>query len=141
MAWAPPSPATRPASVRPISMPADTPAAVTYLPSVTTRSVTGIAPRRRSWSTGSPAEVARRPPAGQDARPGAPRGGPRAALVGRPDPLVHRPVVHLVVLAGAAGHHDDIRMRHVEERAHGGHDQAALLVPDEPGRFPAEGYK
>jgi hypothetical protein len=44
MACAVASPAIRPARAKAMSMPEDTPAAVTYLPSKTTRSATGIAP-------------------------------------------------------------------------------------------------
>src|SRR5580704_1123534 len=60
MAWATGSPAIRPARVRPMSMPEETPAAVTYLPSNTTRSVTGVAPSCPSSSMASQCVVARR---------------------------------------------------------------------------------
>src|SRR2546430_5716743 len=61
MAWATWSPAIRPARARPMSMPEETPAAVTYLPSNTTRSVTGAAPSCPSSSMASQCVVARRP--------------------------------------------------------------------------------
>ncbi len=44
-----------------MSMPEDTPAAVTYLPSVTTRSPVGSAPWCFRWSRAGQWEVARRP--------------------------------------------------------------------------------
>lgn len=53
MAWAVASPAIRPARVRPMSIPADTPAAVTYLPSTTTRSSVRSAPQSASCSAAS----------------------------------------------------------------------------------------
>jgi hypothetical protein len=44
-----------------MSMPEETPAAVTYLPSNTTRSATGLAPSWPSSSRANQCEVARRP--------------------------------------------------------------------------------
>ena len=38
-----------------------------------------------------------------------------------------------VVLTGTAGHHDDVRARHVGQPGPGGEHQAAFLVPDGPG--------
>jgi hypothetical protein len=52
-------------------------------------------------------------------------------------------VRHLVVLAGAAGHHDDVRMRHVGQGGLGGHDQATFLVADQahgPGALGGEDH-
>ena len=48
---------------------------------------------------------------------------------------MHRAVLHLVVLAGTAGHHDDVRARHVGQPRPGGKHQAAFLVPDGTGAF------
>src|ERR1700761_3193317 len=107
------SPARRPARVRAMSMPEDTPAAVTYFPSVTTRSLAGLAPRLPSSSMASQWVVARRPfsstpslarpvgvggppvqypPPGQEERAGADRGGPGGFLVDGAEPLVQRAV-------------------------------------------------
>jgi hypothetical protein len=55
------SPAIRAASVSAMSIPADTPAAVTTLPCCTTRCPVGSAPYRRSVSSSSQCEVARSP--------------------------------------------------------------------------------
>ena len=63
-------------------MPADTPAAVTYFPSMTTRSLTGRAPSGRSRSRASQCEVARRPSS-----------SPAAARISDP---VHTDVVQLL---------------------------------------------
>ena len=41
------------------------------------------------------------------------------------------PSCHLVVLAGAAGYQDDVRMRDVGQGGLGGQRQAALLVADQ----------
>src|SRR5580693_5184376 len=115
MAWAASSPAIWPARARPMSMPADTPAAVTYLPSNTTRSLTGTAPCCPSSPRASQCEVARRP-------------------FGGPEPVVQGAVVHLVVLAGAAGDDQDIRAGDVGERGLGRQVQAPLVVAD-PARL------
>jgi hypothetical protein len=82
MACAAGVPAIRPESPSAMSMPADTPAAVTYLPSMTTRSLTGRAPNSRSRSRCSQCEVARRPSS-----------SPAAARISDP---VHTDVVQLL---------------------------------------------
>ena len=103
MASAASRPAIRPASSSAMSMPADTPAPVTYLPSITTRSLTGCGaelgqPVYRQPVRGGPAarEQARR---GQDQRAGADRGGPAGDLVGGAQPVVHRAVGSICVRA------------------------------------------
>jgi hypothetical protein len=58
MAWAISSPKSRPTSVRPMSMPADTPAPVITLPRSTTRSPVGTAPSAASRSRRSQWQVA-----------------------------------------------------------------------------------
>ena len=73
-----------------MSMPADTPAAVTYFPSNTTRSLTGVAPRRPSSSRASQCEVARRPVS-----------SPAAARMSDP---VHTEVVQTLVWSAALSH-------------------------------------
>jgi hypothetical protein len=87
MAWATRSPEIRPARVSAMSMPEETPAAVTYLPSNTTRSLTGVTPNFASWSTAIQYEVARRPVS-----------RPAAARISEP---VHTEVVHVLVWSAA----------------------------------------
>src|ERR1700742_43502 len=77
------APAIRPASARAMSMPEDTPAAVTYLPSNTTRSLTASAPSRASWISAVQCVVARRPVS-----------SPARARISEP---VHTEVVQVVV--------------------------------------------
>ena len=83
MLWATSSPAIRAASVRAMSMPDDTPAAVTTLPCTTTRRSVGRAPSSRSWSSEAQWVVASRP----FSTPAAPS---------RSEP-VHTEVVHWLV--------------------------------------------
>jgi hypothetical protein len=90
MDWAIWSPAIRPASARPMSMPADTPAAVTYLPSNTTRSLTGVTASAPSSSRASQCDVARRPAS-----------SPAAARMSEP---VQTDVVQAVVASAARSH-------------------------------------
>ena len=53
---------------------------------------------------------------------------------------MHRAVLHLIVLARTAGHHDDVRTEHVGQPGLCGNYQAAFLVPDGPGAFGDEGH-
>jgi hypothetical protein len=57
------------------------------------------------------------------------------ASTAKPDirAVLHLAVLHLAVLAGTAGHHDDVRVRHVGQPRLGRQDQAAHLVTDRPG--------
>jgi hypothetical protein len=70
-----------------MSMPDETPAAVTYLPSVTTRSPVGSTPKFFRWSRASQWEVARRPSR-----------SPAAASSSEP---VHTDVVQVLVASAA----------------------------------------
>ena len=54
-------------------------------------------------------------------------------LVGGPQPLVERAVVHLVVLPGTAGHEDDVRVRDIRERGLGDQVQRPTSSATEPG--------
>ena len=51
---------------------------------------------------------------------------------------MYRPVVHLVILAGPAGHHHDVRARDVGERGVGGQVQAGPVIADTAGVFGGE---
>lgn len=73
-----------------MSIPDETPAAVTYLPSKTTRSPVGSAPKPGSWSSASQWEVARRP-----------LSRPAAARISEP---VHTEVVQVVWASTARIH-------------------------------------
>ena len=53
---------------------------------------------------------------------------------------MHRPVLHLIVLAGTTGHHDNVRMRYVGEPRSGGQDEASFLVADMTGPFGHEDH-
>ena len=100
-----------------MSMPEDTPAAVTIFPSITTRSFTGVAPCRREVLEGEP--IGGGPLALQQAggteheRAGAHGRGPRGRLVGGPQPVEDGLVLLGVGLTGPAGHEEDVRVGHV----------------------------
>ncbi len=103
-----------------MSMPDDTPAAVTYLPSTTTRSPVGSAPKPRRWSRASQWRVARRPrssPAAASSSEPVHRGGPGAGGVRRAQPVQQGRVLHVRQLPRPARHDHDVRRRHVGEGA------------------------
>ncbi|MCW2641532.1 MAG: enoyl-CoA hydratase [Dactylosporangium sp.] len=98
-----------------MSMPEETPAAVTYLPSNTTRSPVGTAPSAGSWSRASQWDAARRPVS-----------SPAAA--------------RMRVLARSTGHYDDVGAGHLGKRRVGAQGEAAQIsaprtdaVADEDG--------
>ena len=126
-----------------MSMPEDTPAAVTTLPRCTTRSGTGTAPSAASSSRASQCVVA-----------STPSRIPAAASSSDP---VHTEVVHVlcawasrsqpsdrlvveqVARAVAARHDHDVRVRVLAQRRVGGHGQRALLGAHRAGLGGHEG--
>ena len=98
-----------------MSMPEETPAAVTYLPSMTTRSPVGSAPNVAEVVQGEPVRGGppplEQPGRGEQQRAGAHRGGPGAGGVGGAQPVEHVSFSIWARLAGAARDDDDVRGR------------------------------